>query len=256
MALAPLNKVNEMLEMLTSHIDERRELDTFTLKRVVTSASKVPDEPTKLMLLALAHGAAFKHEDAVGFFREAVAYRDETVARNYLSYLSHTGQYAMYRKEAVRLAKDITSLSLFVRARNAAYADGNGELSLFFARKAITMIGDNSERERMELEVSSKSQALDRFLDATGLSTSEMSTLTLSVVAVAKKHEVLAVSHDYYTSADGDAAIICDVICDDDELISDMDIEVATELAMNGLFAEKNVTAWFRGRIRSEAYTL
>ncbi|EHV1520690.1 hypothetical protein U7Q55_005064, partial [Salmonella enterica] len=102
MSLALHSKLNETLEMLTSHIDEGQQLDAFTLKRVVSGASKIPDEPVKLMVLALAHGAAHQHSEAVGFFREAVAYRDEAVARNYLSYLSYTGQYELYREEAVR----------------------------------------------------------------------------------------------------------------------------------------------------------
>ncbi|EDQ2625861.1 hypothetical protein ZG05_004389 [Salmonella enterica subsp. enterica] len=257
MALAPLNKLNETLDMLTSYIDEGSKLDDFTLKRVVSSISAIPDEPTKLMVLALAYGAAHRHGDAITFFREAVEFRDETVARNYLSYLSHTGQYELYREEAVRLARIIPSLSLCLRARNAAYADGDGELSLFFARKAMAMLGNDSERQSMESDVMEKNQALNTFLRATQLSTNEISVLTRTVANVAKKYNVLAISNDYYTSLDGDAGVVCDVLCDDEDIISDMDIEVATELAMNEVFAVKNVTAWFRGRNRQEVqYTL
>ncbi|WP_038155813.1 hypothetical protein [Trabulsiella guamensis] len=252
MALAPINKLNETLEMLTSRIDDGCDLDVFTFNRVVSSARKIPDEPLKLMLLALAHGAAGKHDDAVNFFKQAVVYRDEIIARNYLSYLSHTGQYELYREEAVRLAKEIVSKTLSIRARNATYADGDSELSLFFARKALSMVGDDRERAIMEREVMNRTQALDRFVEVTRLSTAEISTLTRAVVNVAKKHDVLAVSHDYYTGSDGDAGIICDIFCEDADLISDMDIEVATELAMNEMFADKNITAWFRGRNRQE----
>lgn len=45
MSLALHSKLNETLEMLTSHIDEGQQLDAFTLKRVVSGASKIPDEP-------------------------------------------------------------------------------------------------------------------------------------------------------------------------------------------------------------------
>lgn len=67
MSIALHSKLNETLEMLTSHIDEGQQLDAFTLKRVVSEASKIPDEPVKLMVLALAHGAAHQHSEAVGF---------------------------------------------------------------------------------------------------------------------------------------------------------------------------------------------
>ncbi|MCZ6084176.1 hypothetical protein O5175_02095 [Escherichia coli] len=68
MSLALYSKLNETLEMLTSRIDEGQQLDAFTLKRVVSEAGKIPDEPVKLMVLALAYGAAHQHVEAVGFF--------------------------------------------------------------------------------------------------------------------------------------------------------------------------------------------
>ncbi|MBL6345315.1 hypothetical protein JNB34_02180 [Escherichia coli] len=254
MSLALYSKLNETLEMLTSRIDEGQQLDAFTLKRVVSEAGKIPDEPVKLMVLALAYGAAHQHVEAVGFFQEAVAYRDETVARNYLSYLSHTGQYELYREEAVRLAREITSLALCIRARNAAYADGDGELSLFFARKALSMIGSESDRESMESDIMEKKRALDTFISVTDLSTNEINLLSRTITNVAKNYGVLAISHDYVTSPDGDAGIVCDVLCEDADMLSDMDIDVATEIAMNEIFAGKNVTAWFRGRNRQEIH--
>lgn len=248
MALAPHKHINEMLDMLTHHIDSKSILDAFSLKRVVATAEKIPDEPTKLMVLGLAYGASGSHDLAIGYFKEAVKYRDDIVARNYLSYLSHTGQYELYRDEAIRVAKVISSLAMLIRARNAAYADGDGELSLFFSRKAISMVGDENERENMEKEQQEKNSALNIFIEATHLETNEIAALTRAVANVAKKFDVLAVSQDFYTGDDGDAAIICDVLCVDEGVLSDMDIDVATELAMHDLFADKNITAWFRGR--------
>lgn len=256
MTIAPASKINETLEMLASFIDDKRELDAFSFRRHVSDAEKIDDEPLRLMLLALAHGAAKKHYDAINFFQEAVAYRDEIISRNYLSYLSHTGEYELYRHEAVRLAREITSLPLSIRARNAAYADGDGELSLFFARKAISMTGDDHQREAMESEVNERHSALTAFINATHLSTEEISVLTRTIVNVAKKHDVLAVSHEYLSGLDGDAAIMCDVLCKDDDVLSDMDIDIATELAMIPLFADKNLTAWYRGRERQEVQAI
>jgi hypothetical protein len=252
MALAPSKWINELQDMLTYHIDSRQELDIFSYRKIVTQAEKIPHEPLRLMILGLVSGAAGKHDDALHFFKQGVKYRDDIVARNYLSYLSHTGQYELYREDAVRLAKEMDSLPLFVRARNAAYASGDGELSLFFARRAMTMIGDDQARERMERESKVRDGMLNDFIRVTSLSTEEISALTLIVAGVARKYGVLAVAHDYYTSDDGDAAIICDVLCLDSDTISDMDIDVATELAMNETFSDKNITAWFRGRDKSE----
>lgn len=246
----------EMLEMLTSHIDSGSVLDPFSLKRIVASSEKIPDYPIKMMTLGLAYGAAQEHEIAIEYFKKAVEVDDDIVMRNYLSYLSHSGHYELYREECVRLARRVSTLPMLIRARNASYSDGNGELSLFFARKALTMIGDDAERKFMEEEVKMKNANLENFINASSLSTQEISMLTRAVANVAKSHDVLAVSNEYYTSSDGDAAVICDVICKDADVLADMDIQVATELAVSDIFSEKNVTAWFRGRDRNEVTSI
>ncbi|MEH5098992.1 hypothetical protein PO486_13990 [Atlantibacter hermannii] len=252
MALAPQKDINEMLGVLTHHIDNKIILDDFTLRRFIAKAEKIPDDPIKLMALGLAYGAAGQHQTAIDYFKEAVKYHDDVSARNYLSYLSHTGEYELYREEAIRMAKEIVSLPLYIKARNAAYADGDPELTLFFARKVLSVMGDDKERESVELEQRVKEAALKNFIDATNLKTSEISKLTRSIAHVAKKYDVLAVAQDFYTTEDGDAAVICDVLCFDANVISDMDIDVATELAMNETFSDKNITAWFRGRDANE----
>ncbi|MEN4198923.1 hypothetical protein [Serratia marcescens] len=252
MALAPSKWINELQDMLAHHIDSGQELDVFSYRKIVSQADKIPDDPLRLMILALASGAAGKNDDALFYFKEGVKYRDDIVARNYLSYLSHTGQYELYREEAVKLAKQMDSFPLFIRARNAAYASGDAELSLFFARKAMSMTGDEQVRARMECEIKVRDAMLNDFMRITNLSTEEISTLTMTVAGIARKYGVLAVAHDYYTSDDGDAAIICDVLCLDDDMISDMDIDIATELAVSDTFSDKNITAWFRGKDKSE----
>ncbi|EPU7897970.1 hypothetical protein [Klebsiella variicola] len=246
-------QLDDLLAVLTQHIDSGVNLDPFTLRGIVDKAEKIPDEAIKLMTLGLAYGAAGKHTEATDFFKEAVKHGGSDIAaRNYLSYLSHTGQYVQYREEAVRLARIFTSFPLYIRARNAAYADGDGELSLFFARSAFSMMGDEQRRESMERDVKKKDAELNLFIETTALETAQITALTREVVDVARQFKVLAVSHDYYSNSDGDAAIICDILCLDEDVISDMDLEIATRLAMNDIFADKNITAWFRGRDKSE----
>ncbi|QDX29565.1 hypothetical protein [Dickeya poaceiphila] len=238
--------------MLISHIETGSILDAFTLKRVLSDVEKIQDEPTKLMISALAYGAAAQHEKAVSFFKEAASYRDEISAQNYLTYLGHTGHFEDYQNEAVRLGREINSFNLCITARNAAYADGDGELTLFFARKAISMISDDNERNEMQMDVLNKKKQLEDFIEVTSLYPSELKSLSLIASTIAKNHNALATSHDYYTSDDGDAAIICNVLCDDAEKLANMDIDIAIALATNDSFASKNLTAWYRGNIETE----
>lgn len=89
--------------------------------------------------------------------------------------------------------------------------------------------------------------ALDRFIEAAQLTTPELKALSRMLCGIVRKHNVLSVSNSYYSSTDlHDAALICDVICDNPDTLADMDIEAVTEIATHDVLSGKNVTAWFR----------
>lgn len=246
-------KLNENIELLTSYIENGIELDAFTLKGIVNMAESIDHEPAKMMLLGLAYGAAKKREQAVEFFKAGCELGDDRVVINYLSYLSHTGQYDLYRDETIRIARLYDgSPKILGFARNSSYADGDGELSLFFFRKMLSMLPEGPVKDDELGSFEMKKNKLDQFIEATKLETSDITILTRMIANMTAKYGIIAVSHEYYTSTDGSAAIICDVLCDDSDVISDMDIDIATELAMSEFFCSQNVTAWYRGRRREE----
>lgn len=246
MPLATSKALQEILATLTSYIDSGQTLDPFSFKKFLTQAERIPDEANKLMVLALAHGAAGSSENAIGYFLQAVEFKDDIIARNFLVYLARTGHLELYNTEAVRLAKAYESYPLSIRARNVAYSQGDGQLALFFSRKAISMRPEN--KDLLEGESAYRLEKLDKFHDITKMSTLEISELAMMINNIAKNHGVMIISNEFYTSGDNDAAIICDVVCDDPDILSDMDIEVATEIAIDERFSAIPATAWFRGR--------
>lgn len=245
--------LTEAIAKLTSYIENGVELDLFSLKNAVSFAENQKDDALRLMLLGLAYGAAKQNDKAISFFSAAADCGNDIVVNNYLSYLAHTGQYGLYRDESTRLARLYENNPRVLKlARNASYADGDGELSLYFARRVLAMMPDGPEKDVMQGEVDLKNDQLARFIEATDLETAQISELTRMVANLTKEYDIIAISHDYYTSPDGSAAIICDVICEDSDVISDMDIDIATKLAMSEFFVDKNVTAWYRARKREE----
>ncbi|WP_293649396.1 hypothetical protein [uncultured Pantoea sp.] len=210
------------------------------------------------MFLGLAYGAAKQNDKAIRFFKAGAECGDDRVVINFLTYLSHTGQYDLYREESLRLARRYeNNPRILILARNASYADGDGELSMYFARRLMSMLPDGPDKDAAQEDVEMKNAQLAKFIEATDLDTSQISELTRMVANLTKKYGVIAVSHDYYTSPDGSAAVICDVFCEDTDVLSDMDIDIATELAMSEFFVDKNVTAWYRGKKREEVpYTV
>lgn len=245
--------LKEAIRELVLHIESRVELDRFTLKSKIAFAERLDDDAMRFMLLGLTYGAAKKNDEAIACFRAGAELGDDRVVVNYLTYLSHTGQYDLYRTESIRLARRYeNNPRILLLARNAVYADGDGELCLYFSRRLMSLIPDGPEKDAVLEDVEMKNAELAKFIEATSLDTSRIAELTRMVANLTTKYDVIAVSHDYYTSPDGSAAIICAVICDDSDIISDMDIDIATQLAMSEYFVDKNVTAWYRGKKREE----
>ncbi|QHP58533.1 hypothetical protein [Pectobacterium carotovorum] len=243
---------NNILIEIKNYLDNGITLDRFTLRNLMGEIKNIPNIPEKLMVTALAHGAAGSHKEAVSNFKCATKYKDELVAINYLAYLAIAGDYELYLIESVRLAREIISMELYANARNATYMDGDSEISSFFAQKAILMMSGN-DRKEMEDEVRKRMQKLNSFAEVTKFSKKDISKLSNIVFGIAKKYSVNMFSCEFYTDFDGaEAAVIGDVICMDSDILSSMDIDVATEIAIDPLFSDKPITAWFRGADRKK----
>lgn len=255
MPIAPKQDIEEIQIELVNFIENDEILDKFSLRRFLRVADSIGDMPTRLMIRGLAYGAAAQHDDAVDNFKRAVECHHTIAALNYLAYLGRTGNHRLHRDESIRIGRAFDDPRAYVRARNAAYADGDYELSLFFARKWLAAFGDSqpNARRMMEEEVNVRMNDLENFIEVTCLATAEITALSMLVANTAKEHGILAISHDYYTSTDkSEAALVCDVLCTDIKVLADLDIELATAIAMNETFNDKNVTAWYRGKTRDE----
>lgn len=91
-----------------------------------------------------------------------------------------------------------------------------------------------------------KHKELNDFMEISGLTSSSVKQLTSFLDGYAKEKGLDVKSHEFYSNACEDvAAVICEIECDNVELMADMDIGVATNLAMNDMLLSHNVTAWF-----------
>lgn len=243
----PSKKISEVKQILKLAIDHRDYIDLFSVRKYERMAKEMHVISERFEFLGFVYGAAGRSEDAIDSFKKGAAFRNASIARNYLAYLSRARHYELYRLEAIRIAREISDYRLFIRARNAAYASGDIDLSSFFAKKAIAMVREDSERKALLEEFEMHKERLEKFQKISGLLQSEIEKFTLLVVNVTNKFNVTAVAHDFYSSVDStDAAVICDVMCDDPDTLAEMDIEIATVIAMSDMFSLKNVTAWYR----------
>lgn len=254
MPASPQKHINDALIELFQHIDTGVELDKFTRKKYLETFEKIPDVSQKLMMIALTYGASREYQEAITVFKEAVKYKEIGTIINYLTFLSKINYFELYFEETIRLAKEVNSLRLCTGARNAAYSSGNLELARFFSRKGMSLIQDDDARRDFEMDTDLHLKKLNHFIDVSGLSAEKMAEITMLVSKIARDHDVLTHSNEFYVSSDAqDLAVICTVLTEDADLIADMDIDVATTLAMNEELSTFGITAWYKGIEQPEA---
>lgn len=244
----PDNRIREIHEKLVSIINNEGEiLDPFSLRRFISFAETMEGESYRMLFMGLAYGAAGEHDRAIEFFQSAVNGGDEFIAQTYLAYLSRIFRHHFHAEEAIRLAKEMNSRTLCISARNAAYWQGDAELSMYFNRKAMHLTQHEGERRRLESEAEIMNNRFERFVSTSGLSQREVAKLVSLAAAVATAKGIRISGSEFYASPDAcDAALICFTEYPTDASLCDLDIDIATAIAMDDELCMKNVTAWYR----------
>ncbi|EFP0252760.1 TPA: hypothetical protein LC430_004765 [Salmonella enterica subsp. enterica serovar Duisburg] len=242
----PKSNLNEFMVHLISYIDDGETLSEFDYHSSMRYANTISDIGVSLTLKALVSGAAGKVEDAIILFEEAVSFDYEIAARNYLTFLQRKCRYDLYLDVAPRVARKINSFELSLRARNATYSIGDSELSLFFARKAASLIVDDSFSRSFMTDSEYKTRHLDEFMTVSGLTQDNITSMVLLASKIAAKHNQPFTGVSYYIGSDRtDLAIIMNVYCKETASLAEMDIELACSVAMNESLLHYKGTAWF-----------
>lgn len=243
----PKSNLNEVMEYVVSCIDNRKMLSEFEYHSYMRLSDTIPDDSRRLVSKALVSGATGKSEDAIAFFEKSIMLQDAFADRNYLAYLLLICRYDLYCEAVFRVAKYRDSCELCREARDAAYASGNVEHGLFFARKAASLIADDVVKGEFMAQSKSNAEMIESFMSLGGLSQEDISALTMTGVKIAKGKSIPFTGVEYYISSDlSDLGMIMYVFCDDIEVMSDMDIELAITLVENEKLAHYKGTAWFR----------
>lgn len=240
--------IDEVIEILKVSIDSGEPIDPFTYKKYESIGLNVASYSEKFQFFGFLYGSVRREQEAIDNFRKAASFGNITAARNYLAYLAKTRNYDLYHEEVFRLATELPDTTLCIRARNTAYSFGDIDKADFFVNKAIAMTREDSHRESLRKENQEQRELIEKFMGISGLSKEDLLDFNLLVVNLTRKYQVNAISHDFYCGVDGnEAAVICEVVCQDPEILSALDIDIATEIATNSHYCSKNITAWFSG---------
>ncbi|HFD6681267.1 hypothetical protein [Providencia alcalifaciens] len=245
---APQEKTQEILETLSVHINSGHKIDQFTYVRLMHEIKKLPNPIAEVTCEGLLYGANHEYDKANKHLKEALEnYHHSFLATNYLAYLARTGQNFLHATESLRLAECYsTNRDLQILAISSAYLIGDEARLSDLIERARSL---SSDEQRPEMEgVSMWIDNIRAFRVSSGLSENELSALSKIMCDVATRHKQPIVYTCYYSDIHGiDSAYVSEILHDDPDTISDMNIDLAIEIADSGLFDGKKATAWFRG---------
>ncbi|HGJ5884618.1 hypothetical protein [Arsenophonus sp.] len=249
MQLSQKAEIKDAIDVLLYHIRNRIELDQLTFRRYLNNFNKVSSEPLKLMLLGLSYGAINDYKNAVPFLKEAATYKDEMMAINYLFVLGNTSDFRFYTEECKRLAREYNSFKLCVLAAHISFATGNIQDFNFFIKKAISLTPDKDVARELEMSSNNHIKKMERFYLITDLSNADIEELLQCTIDIANRHNIPYLGVEFYVDRDDcEAAIIIEVLTMNEDLISEMDIEIACTISMNEKYSDKKLTSWYRGK--------
>ncbi|SPX94723.1 Uncharacterised protein [Morganella morganii] len=244
---APEDKTQEILDTLRVHIDSGHKIDQFTYVRLMHEIKKLPNLVAEVTFIGLLYGANHEYEKANKYFKEVLEnYHHTFLATNYLAYLARSGQNFLHTIESLRLADSYPNeRSLQILAIGTAYLMGDEKKLATLIDRATSL---SSDELRPEMEgVSMWIDNIKEFRRTSGLCEEELLALTKIMCDVATKYRQTIVYTRYYADPYGwDSAYVSEVLNDDPDAISDMNIDLAIEIAESGLLDEKKATAWFR----------
>ncbi|CDG99554.1 hypothetical protein [Xenorhabdus bovienii] len=243
----PQYRISEKLSIILESIDKNEKLDIFTFKQAIKDADVVQEEPIKLMLKALAYGAYQDNSSALKYFERALKYQNAQVVKNYITYLSRTFQFELYLKESIRLANQYNDKYITFLGRNVSYNFSDIKNASLLADKLVKLYSNVDYEEFPILDFSQNINELEVFMSASAISESDAKWIISKAYEIAANHKIMCVSTEFYTSPDKrETAIIFYVKSDDNDVISDMDIEIACNLSIREDLSQMDITAWFK----------
>lgn len=239
-------KHEELLITLLSYIDTGTLLEEPQLTDVRHDINALPQD-SRTYLTAWLMVALQKHDDAVAWFKEAMAISGENaaiVAGNYLGYLSGAAHNLFHKQEVFRLVEVYCTPRIRKQARNAAFCTGNVKL----VKKYTVMmkaLRDGIERDEIEREGAEMVEAITSFKEATKLTSSEIEHLCDAAEEIANKHGVNCVGVEYFLGGGYDNALIISAETDDAAKLSTINIELINLLAED-VYVDRPFTSWFK----------
>lgn len=243
----PAPKTSELHETLTAYIDAGQVLPEWEAAKIRRDIRALDNPVAKALLTALCHGAMGEEEDAIAAFEDGLdRFYDVRIAGNFSTYLRRIGRFADHVKIAFRLADEVEEPEIVTDAWETAQVifDWNHISSL--ALKLRKYYPDEHGAAIM-----TKSEAFSRMLEGFeadfGVKDVDISGLAMACVNVASQHRGI-IRKSGIRIGDGLIMMCFELDSCDPELLADMNLDLAMQIAESDRLMDLPVTAWFRGK--------
>ncbi|MGL6624697.1 hypothetical protein [Aeromonas jandaei] len=241
----PLPKSSELHTTLTAYIDAGQILPEWEAAKTKREIRSIDDPLVSLQLTALCFGAMGQEEAAIESFNEAMdSFYDPRVGTNFCTYLKRIGRNTEYLQHIYQFAEQFEDPDIVETAWDAAKVVFDYPKVCSFSRK-LRKYYPNTYGENIVQTSESFIGRLQELEAELGVKAADMHRLSEACLRIATKYRKPIIGSSLGVG-EGLAMICFDVDRSGPDIVSDMNHDLAMNVAEDDNLLDISATAWFR----------
>ncbi len=247
--MQPIHKSEELLNLLQDQIVRENVCTDFEFIQFIREINKYSTGLEKNYLKALAYSLYNKIEQAIDFFELSLQFNNVDYARNYLAVINQRSSNKKYLKLLYRFADEYESVSFTLLAYQTSIYIANLKLAEHYLNK-ICKLSNKEKADKYKNNFERTKSALLKYCFLSGLNEDELMKLVSMAISILDNHQVKIVGVNYTNASvhnEESNIFIMTAECDDADILSEMNLQLAYELAEHKEFLGKNFSIFING---------
>ncbi|QUT03202.1 hypothetical protein [Proteus terrae] len=247
--MQPIHKSEELMKSLQERISNEEVSNDFELMQILKEIEKYSNGLEKNHLKALAYSLNNDIDKASHYFELSLQVSNIDYARNYLAVINQRASNIKYMHLLHRFADEYESPTFsYLAYQSCLYIAELSKAEKFMAK--VIKLSDEDKRNGYLNEFKNARHALMKYLKLSGLEEKNLMTLANLIIAILDEWNIQIVAINYTNTSAYDEQsnlFMMTAECDDVELLSDMNIELAYRLTEYDEFIGKNFSVFIGG---------
>lgn len=247
--MQPIHKSEELMHLLQERLANEEVCNEFELMQILREIEKHSSGLEKNHLKALAYSLNNQIKKATDFFELSLQINNIEYARDYLAVINQRSSNVKYMQLLHRFADEYESPTFtYLAYQSCLYTAELHKAEKFMAK--VIKLSDEGKRNTYLNEFQNAKSAFIKYLHLSGLNEKNLMKLANIVISILDQWNVQIVAINYTnTSAYEEQSnlFMMTAECDDAEVLSEMNLELAYRLAEYDEFIGKNFSVFIGG---------